>query len=132
MRNSTKYFFVLFLIVSLFSTKSFAHNEAFSGVQMAMAKGEVGYMSKYFDKMIDITMNNEVFTYSRSQAVLVIDNFFKNNPVDNYSVLHIGESNDKVTMYIIGMLETKNHNFRIYVLMKNKGKDYWIQDIRFE
>jgi hypothetical protein len=44
-------------------------------VIQALNSGDLGNMVKYFDNVVDITLNNDQSTYSKTQAEMVIKSF---------------------------------------------------------
>ena len=69
-------------------------------------------------------------SYSKSQAELVLKDFFNNNPVKSFEVLHKGENAG--SQYCIGTLVTKGGSFRTTIFMNQKGDKQLLQEIRFE
>ena len=105
----------------------------FSGldeVVNALKTGNTAQIIKYFDNTIEITMPDKSSSYSKSQAELVIKDFFNTNPVKNFEVLHKGENAG--SQYCIGTLNTKTGLFRTTIFMKQKGDRQLLQEIRFE
>jgi hypothetical protein len=69
-------------------------------------------------------------TYSRSQAEMVLKDFFSTNGVKSFEVLHKGENGG--SQYCIGTLNTRNGLYRTTVFMKQKADRLVLQELRFE
>ncbi len=115
------------LIVSLTSFISVA---GIDEVVAAMKSGNSSMVAKYFDNMVDISMPGKSNSYSKSQAELVLKDFFTSNPVKSFEIIHKGENAG--SQFCIGSLQTKNGPFRTTIFMKQKGEVQVLQELRFE
>lgn len=96
----------------------------------ALKNGNSVQIAKSFDNTVEITMPDKSNSYSKSQAELVLKDFFNNNPVKGFEVIHKGENGG--SQYCIGTLDTKNGPFRTTLFMKQRGDKLLLQEIRFE
>ncbi len=53
-------------------------------VAKGMNSGDVAKVAQYFDKVVDITVLDEQSTYSKSQAEMVLKNFFAKNKFKSF------------------------------------------------
>jgi hypothetical protein len=118
------------IVLSFFLFTSFKPALSIDDVVNAMKTGNVAAMATYFDNTVEITLPDKGNSYSKSQAELVLKDFFNNNPVKGFTVIHKGENAGY--QYCIGTLVTKNGNFRTTIQMKQKKDVLVLQDIRFE
>ena len=116
---------VSFTIVSF--TTSFL---GLDDVVAALKTGNASQIAKYFDNTVDITLPQKSNSYSKSQAEMILKDFFNNNPVRTFTVKHKGDNAG--SEYCIGQLITKNGVYRTTVFMKQKGDKQFLQEIRFE
>ncbi len=123
-----KRIFTLFSVFALLS--SFSIFSSIDEIVMALKSGDAAEIAKSFDNTIGITLPGKSNSYSKSQAEVVLRDFFNNNPVKGFDVLHKGENSG--SQYCIGTLITKNGSFRTTVFMKQKGTRQTLQEIRFE
>ncbi len=123
-----KRFFTLFLALGLFS--SFNMSPGIEDVIVSLRTGNSAQVARFFDNTIEITLPEKSNSYSKSQAEMILKDFFSNNPVKGFDVIHKGENAG--SQYCIGTLITKNANFRTTVFMKQKGDSQFLQEIRFE
>lgn len=123
-----KHFFTLILIGFVISAFSFSAgiDEVISG----MKAGNSREIARFFDNTVEINMPEKSNSYSRSQAELVLKDFFTNNVVKVFEVLHKGENAG--SQYCIGTLVTRNGSFRTTIFMKQKGDKQVLQGITFE
>ncbi len=122
-----KKFFTLGIIVLFFSLSSFVSVDE---VISAIKNGSASQLSKFIDNTIEITLPDKTNTYSKSQGELVLKDFFENNVVKSFEIVHKGENGG--AQFIIGTLDTKNGEYRTTIYMKQKGDKQFLQELRFE
>ncbi|MCB0511709.1 MAG: DUF4783 domain-containing protein [Bacteroidetes bacterium] len=93
--------------------------------------GNTKELAKYFNKRIDVTINQTGNNYSSDQAELIIKNFLSAIPNKEFTILQKG-STEYNTRFIVGVLKSKNEKYKTYILLKPFQKILYIQDIRFE
>jgi hypothetical protein len=99
-------------------------------VATAMRSGNVNQLSTYLDNRVDITLPDKSDTYSKTQAEMVIRDFFSNNGVQNFQVKHKGENAG--SEFCIGVLKTRNGDYKTVLFMKLKGDKQLLQELRFQ
>jgi uncharacterized protein DUF4783 len=109
---------------------SFSLMAGITDVIDAMKAGDAAKLTKYFDTSIEISMPGKSNSYSKSQAEMVLKDFFATNNVKGFDVIHQGENNG--SQYCIGTLQTVNGSFRTTIFMKQKDGAQVLQEIRFE
>lgn len=115
---------ISFMMVSL--TNLTANDEIIN----AFKAGNAAQVAKFFDNTVEISLPEKTNSYSRSQAEMVLKDFFTLNPVKSFNVLHKGQNAG--SEYFIGQYISKNHTYRTTVFMKQKDNRQVIQEIRFE
>jgi len=123
-----KQLFTLSILTVLFS--SFVLFIGIDDVISAMRSGNSSQVAKYFDNNVEISMPDKSNSYSKSQAELVLKDFFISNPVKGFEIIHKGENAG--SQYCIGKLITKNGDYRTTIFMKQKGTGQVLQELRFE
>ena len=123
-----KHFLVLTVLTAFLT--SFIANAGIDEVVAAMKSGNSMMLAKYFDSSVEISMPDKSNSYSKSQAELVLKDFFSSNPVKSFEIIHKGESAG--SQFCIGTLQTKNGVFRTTIFMKQKGDMQVLQELRFE
>jgi hypothetical protein len=121
-----KYLLSLFVLVISSSFVAIS----FTQIVSAMKSGNATEVSKYFDNSVEITLPDKSNSYSKSQAQLVLQEFFKNNPVKDFKIIH--QSENAGSEYCIGNLATTNGVFRTTIFVKQKGQKDLVQELRFE
>jgi hypothetical protein len=123
--------FLLLASVILFSSfRSFKDTIEIDDVVVALKSGNASNLSKYFDNRVDLSLPEHSDNYSRTQAEMIIKDFFSNNGVRNFELKHKGEKAG--SNYCVGILQTRTGNYRTTLFMKLKGERQYLQDISFQ
>jgi hypothetical protein len=115
--------------ISLFLS-SFSPSYSIDEVLAALRTGNASQLAKYFDNRVDISLPNKSDNFSKNQAEMILRDFFASNEVKNFVVKHKGENNG--SQFCIGLLQTRNGNFRTKLYMKQKGNQQVVQEIAFQ
>jgi hypothetical protein len=121
-----KLFTGLFLLAGLIHS---APSPVFSieEVLSAMRSGNAAQLARYFDDRIDLSLPGGSDNYSKTQAEMILRDFFTNNPVRDFQVKHKGKSDG--SEFCFGVLVTKNGSYRTKLYMKQKGDMQLLQEI---
>jgi len=107
-----------------------SNNYSIDDITTAMRSGNAGQLSRYLDTRVDISLPEKSDTYSKSQAEMIIRDFFSTNGVRNFQVKHKGENGG--SEFCIGVLQTRNGDYRTTLFMKQKGDKQFLQELRFQ
>ena len=118
---------VLFGGVSVFNTDGADIPEE---IILSLKSGNSKTLAKYFNSNIELQILDDENVYSKSQAELIVGNFFKKNPPTGFNIIHNGGTQD--AKYIIGNLITTQGTFRVYFLLKDKSGKPLIHELRIE
>lgn len=109
---------------------SFRPTYSIEQVLSALKNGDAATLSKFFDNRVDISLPDKSDNFSRNQAEMILKDFFQSNEVKDFQVKHKGENNG--SQFCIGLLQTRNGNFRTKLYMKQKGGQQLVQEIAFQ
>ena len=82
----------------------------------SLNKGNSRILARHFNNTIELVVLDNEDIYSKSQAEIILRDFFSANRPVKFELLHQG--GPESSRFAIGNLETKNGNFRIYFLLK--------------
>jgi antitoxin component YwqK of YwqJK toxin-antitoxin module len=116
----------LLLLIFTVSFKAISFDE----IVIAFKSGNAARVSLFFDNTVEINISEKSISYSKSQAELVLRDFFSTHEVQDFEIIHQGDNAG--SQYYIGNLMTKNGTFRTTIFVKLKGNRQLIQEIRFE
>lgn len=111
-------------------TLNVSGQEPISEMNGFLQKGHVSGMMQYFDNAISLTISGNQAVYSRSQAEMILKDFFEKHAPRNFRMDHSG--GDVQARYVIGSLVTATGSFRTYYALKQKDGKYTLLEIRFE
>ena len=132
MEKSIKYYFLISALI--FSLGLFqearAQSEIINNMRAALKTGSSREFVKNFNNMVELNFEGEKSNYSRSQAELVLKEFFKKYPPIDFQYIHKGSSKQGLT-YVIGKYTFEDGSFRVWILIKKFGEDYLVDSIDF-
>jgi hypothetical protein len=99
-------------------------------VVAAIRAGDAAGLAKFFDERVDISLPDKTDTYSKTQAEMIMRDFFTNKGVLSFEVKHKGEQGG--AQFCVGELKTKQGSFRTHLFMRQRGDRQLLQEIRFQ
>jgi Domain of unknown function (DUF4783) len=121
---------ILVILCGLFVLSSFTNSQGIDDVINGIKSGSASSVSKYFDNTVEISVAGKSNNYSKSQGETVLRDFFTNNTVKSFNVVHKGESGG--AEFCIGTLITNHGTFRTTINLKKKGDKQMLQEMKFE
>jgi hypothetical protein len=125
----------LLLLFALLLTGMFApvalKADDFKEISDAIRAGNAREVSKHFGNRVELTVQTSESICSKTQAEVILKDFFDNHTPTNFRIIHQGSST-KGSKYAIGNLTTNNGSFRTYLFIKQVGNVYKIQELRIE
>jgi hypothetical protein len=125
---------ILGLVVGLltlsFVLVSFRPMYTLDDITFAMRAGNAGQLSRYLDNRVDISLPEKSDTYSKIQAEMIIRDFFSTNGVRNFLVKRKGMNGG--SEFCVGVLQTRNGDYRTTFFIKQKGDKQYLQELRFQ
>jgi hypothetical protein len=120
-------------ILLLFSSSAFAQtNDMARDIAQAIRQGNAREVAKYFGQNVDLTLPGSEGTFSKSQAEVILRNFFSRNTPTGLTIPHQGTSRDG-SIYVIGTMQTRGgQSFRTYFLLKKVSDNFQLHQIQFE
>lgn len=110
---------------------SFINNVSIENVISAIRLSNAAKLSEYFDARVDITLPGKSDNYSKSQAELILKDFFQQNRVKSFDIKHKGENADG-SFFCVGTLETNIGSYRTKIFLKNKSGAQVLQEFGLE
>ena len=100
-------------------------------VAAAFRSGEAKKVSRYMGEQVDIVIGEKEEVYSRSQAELILKDFFTKNPPKSFNVVHNGVSKNG-SKFAIGKLVTGKGSFKVTWFIKKENNVFYIHQLRIE
>lgn len=125
----------LLLTITIFFTltfNAFSQAELLEDISVAFKSADHRLLAKHFSGKIEINLLEQSNVYSRSQAEMVMKDFFsKFEPLD-FQILYKNNPSSEQVKFSIGQLETNSGKFRIFFILKMIDGTLYIQEMRFE
>ena len=119
------------LIVTLLFTMLVSSSAQFpDDIIKATRNADADELAEYFSSKIELVLPQKSGVFSDVQAKLVLDEFFKNNPVVSFSIIHQGVREN--SSFAIGKYQTASMTYRFYFLTKNTDAKTYIHQLRIE
>ncbi|WP_375585113.1 DUF4783 domain-containing protein [Cyclobacterium xiamenense] len=100
-------------------------------VEFAMQQGSSKELSKYLDSRVEISFDNSKHDFSRSQAEIVLRDFFKDQPSQGFDLQQVGQTSETVS-YLIGTYRSTGNSFRVLIRRKkNDQQSFLIYSMEF-
>lgn len=125
-----KYFGFISIVLVVACSSFVVSTVEMDNVLVALKSGNASQLSKYFDNRVDISLPDNADNYSRTQAEMIMREFFHKNSVRSFDLRY--KSGNAETNYCIGTLQTNGGNYRTTLFMKQKGDKQYLQDLRFQ
>ncbi len=100
------------------------------GISVSIKAGNSREFSRFFNTTIELILPNTEEVYSKTQAELIIKDFFAKNTPTEFIILHQGGK--ETSRYAIGTLTTTTGIFRLYFLLKFQNGEALIHQLRIE
>jgi glycosylphosphatidylinositol transamidase (GPIT) subunit GPI8 len=103
-------------LISIFSF-SFTIKDISEDISNALKQGNAASLVKFFPEKISIKVLTQEDLLSKSQAQVLIEDFFAKHKVKSYKTGHTSVVNVE-QQFITGSLDTNNGKFRISILVR--------------
>lgn len=100
-------------------------------IASAIRAGNASRLSDYFSSTVNLSVPGNDGSFSKSQAEIIMSDFFKKYPPSSFTVSNQGSSAGG-SLYTLGTYVSGNSQFRTYFLIKNMGTSYQLQILKFE
>jgi hypothetical protein len=121
---------IFFFLLTSENMTLYAQDNVIDNVKTAMRSGSSKELSQYFGSIVELNFDGEKSSYSKSQAEVVLKDFFNKNPPLDFEYIHQGSSKQGFR-YVIGKYTIEGSSFRVYILFKKNENTYYVDTIDF-
>lgn len=118
-----KFLLIVGLSLIIYAVPARAQDEP-KPIIAALQQGSSKAISKFLDDMVEIRFDNDKRDFSKSQAEIVLANFFKVNPVSSFQLQQQRRIDDE-NSYLIGAYISLNTSFRVLIKGKERKNGGW-------
>ena len=122
---------VLFVFnMLLISHLTMSQDDVITNVKLRIKAADAKEVAHYFNDIVEISIDGEKGSYSKTQAEFVLRDFFKKKPPLDYQKIHQGSSKEGLN-YMIGKYTCAEGTYRVYIVLKLFKGSYLIDTIDF-
>jgi hypothetical protein len=105
-------------------------NTVLEEIERTFRIGSARELARYFNEVVELSINDSRASYSKSQAEFIMRDFFKNYPPksDGVEVFHQGSYNQSL-VYSILRYRSSQRTFRVFIKLKEYRQRYLIDSI---
>jgi hypothetical protein len=122
--------YLLVPVILLLASFTFYSNEISEQIISAFKSGNASKLAEYFDKSIELNLFDKEEVYSKTQAEMILRDFFTQHKPTEFKVLHQGGK--EASKYAIGSLICGSDAYRVTFLFKSEGAKTYIHQLRIE
>lgn len=131
-----RFFLIIFFLLNCFSLARASGEQSINNIvqsfKTSMGNKDAQDISQLLDNSVELTYSNLHSTYSRGQALLILDDFYNKNRPSSFAVEYKGISSHNDGHYILGTATTQNGPYKIFLYIKKKGSRFVIQEMKID
>lgn len=129
--KTTRLLLLSLCLIALLPNHAFAQSsEVPVEILNALKAGDAAKLSGFLNNNVELVIANNNDVFSKQQASAIVSDFFRNNKVNSFEILH--QQNKDAASFAIGILRTNKGSFRVYVLTRKNDGLNLIQQLRIE
>jgi len=121
MKLINRYLFIAIILHFFVYTTTFSQNIISKDIRKAIIEGNSKKLAVFFNTNVKLIIEGTEDVYSKTQAILIIENFLKKNKPNDFSIIFEGVNSN--FYYAMCILTTSLKYFNIYIFfqtIKNK------------
>ncbi|QBQ42155.1 DUF4783 domain-containing protein [Sphingobacterium psychroaquaticum] len=124
---------VLLVLVSLTSLSASAKNpfdDVVNSISSALKTGTSKGISATFMNSVSLSIKRDERVYTRFQAELLLDDFFRSNKVSQLKELQRAKSS--ANSFVVFSLRTSSSTYRVFVKLVESNNEFKVSELRIE
>ncbi|MFD0792830.1 DUF4783 domain-containing protein [Mucilaginibacter litoreus] len=105
--------------------------DAIEKIAELFKQGNAQEIARFFAPSVDVSLMDNAAIYSKAQAAIILDKFFKENKPHAVKMLHRISSNPNYNFGVL-VLSTDKGKFRVAYTLKEVGKNMELIELRIE
>ena len=128
--NNIIQFLILVMLIGPLAGNTYGQEADFDQIAQIVKSGNAKEFVKKFHTSVELNINGEEATYSKSQAEAVLKDYFDKNPPKSFEINHQGASKGGIP-YAIGAYTSEGATFRVFIRLRKTGNQYLIFEMSF-
>ena len=126
-----KRFMSIIKIIFLISSVIFAKQDPLENLILSLEIKNGEEITKYFDSNSEIIIDNKTYAGNRYQQSKILDNFYSDNNINKFNVIHQGDSENNI-IYILAEYSSNSDLYKILLILRNKKNSYIIEKFKID
>lgn len=123
----SSFIFILSLMLCSFSGVT---QEVVETLKISIQTKDSKDFAQFFDNTVDLTYGNTQSTYSRTQAQMILNDFYSKNNPQSFKIDFTGNAPNNEAQYVIGTIKTATGKFKLYLYIKSQGNKQLVKEIK--
>ncbi|AMR33874.1 hypothetical protein A0256_21735 [Mucilaginibacter sp. PAMC 26640] len=119
------------MVVLLYMVPNVCKADPIDKIAALIGQGNAHEIARFFAPSVDIAVLENANVYSKTQAEVILEKFFKDNKPQSVAILHRVNSNANYNFGVV-LLHTDKGKFRVAYTMKEVEKEMVIIEMRIE
>ncbi|MBX7124343.1 MAG: DUF4783 domain-containing protein [Cyclobacteriaceae bacterium] len=125
-----KHIWLVGLLFLFIGTTAAAQADIFNPMRDAIKAGNAKELAKHFNQSVDLNLEGNTSIYSKTQAEIVIRDFFQKHPKSDFAIVHTGSSKGGL-QFAIGRFVSGGQNYSVLMRVRQVGEVFLIHEISF-
>lgn len=104
--------------------------ESIDSIVAAIESGSSSELASFFDSSISMNVNGQQGEYSKSQAEIILRDFFKKNPSQGFALIFQNENPGSLSTYI-GEFASNQGKYNVFIKVSQNGSGVRIYSLDF-
>lgn len=126
---SNKFLLIFYTALIMVLTPALSQAQISNEIISGLRTGDAKTVASHFNDNIELIILDKENMCSQAQGEQILKDFFSRNKPSDFKLTHQG---GEESVYAIGKMSTSNGNFRVYFLLKPKGKTPQIVQLRID
>ena len=85
----------------------------------------------FFDNKTQLNIEGNLYQENNYKSSLILDNFFNDNDISSFNIIHKGDSEDKL-IYLLGEYLSSDKIYKILIFVEERDKELKIKEIKID
>lgn len=85
----------------------------------------------FFDNKTQLNIEGNLYQENNYKSSLILDNFFNDNDISSFNIIHKGDSEDKL-IYLLGEYLSSDKIYKILIFVEESDKELKIKEIKID
>ena len=85
----------------------------------------------FFDSKTQLNIEGKLYQENNYKSSLILDNFFNDNDISSFNIIHKGDSEDKL-IYLLGEYLSSDKIYKILIFVDESGEKLKIKEIKID